>query len=75
MIKIIWTDVAILDLKNIRSYILKDSESYWQVLSHAIFNSLDQLENFPKSGRIVPEFQESNTREVLVGKTSACNNQ
>ena len=67
MNKIIWTDVAIADLKNIEAYISKDSNFYARAFLLTIFNSVEQLERFPKSGRIVPEFKKVNTRQLLVG--------
>lgn len=67
MKKIIWTDVAISDLKNIHSYISKDSDVYARALMLGVFNSIEQLERFPKLGRIVPEFKMINTRELLLG--------
>ena len=67
MNKIIWTDVAVTDLKNIKEYISKDSVIYARAFLLVIFNSVEQLKDFPKSGRIVPEFNKANTRELHVG--------
>ena len=67
MNKIVWTDVAVADLKNIRDHISKDSHVYSRAFLLVIFNSVEQLERFPKSGRMVPEFKRANTRELLVG--------
>ncbi|VAX36440.1 hypothetical protein MNBD_UNCLBAC01-483 [hydrothermal vent metagenome] len=67
MIKIIWTEPAISDLEKIRSYIAQDSEVYAAALILELFQSVDQLEHFPQSGRIVPELNQEDTREVIVG--------
>lgn len=67
MIRIVWTHCAIVDLEHIRSYIAQDSEYYAQALIHEIFQSVDQLQRFPQSGRIVPEINEAKTRELIVG--------
>ena len=67
MKKIVWTDVAIDDLQNIHAYIARDSETYAQALILEIFNAVERLEPFPKSGRIVPEFKKEDTRELLFG--------
>ena len=67
MTKIIWTEPALLDLDGIHAYIARDSEVYANGLILEILHSVDQLEQFPKSGRIVPEFNEENTRELVIG--------
>lgn len=40
---------------------------YADALILEFFNAVDQLEHFPESGRIVPERDEENTRELIVG--------
>jgi len=67
MMKIVWTDPAIADLENIRSYIAQDSSIYADALLLEFFNAVDHLEHFPKSGRTVPELDEKDTRELIVG--------
>ncbi len=67
MMKIVWTELAVADLESIRSYIAHDSQVYADALLSEIFSSTDQLKQFPKSGRIVPELDEENTRELVVG--------
>ena len=67
MKRIFWTDVAVADLQNIRSYISRDSETYAQGLMLEIFNSIEQAKSFPKMGRVVPEFKKEDTREIIVG--------
>ena len=32
-----------------------------------IFDSVDRLAHFPQSGRVVPEMDHDNTREIIVG--------
>lgn len=65
--KIIWTEPAIADLEAIKTYIARDSEIYANAVILEIFEATERLETFPRSGRIVPEFNESDTREVIVG--------
>ena len=67
MTKIVWTDVAAADLANIHAYISKDSSFYARAVVAQILSAVDQLEYFPKSGRIVPEFKKENIREFLTG--------
>lgn len=67
MVKVIWTDLAIEDLKSIHGYISRDSKAYADRFIEKITSRVDQLENFPNSGRIVPEFGKDNIRELIEG--------
>jgi len=63
--RLIWAPSARLDLKEIASYI---AESRPKAASNFIKNVLRTVENladFPKSGRIVPEFSDPDIREVI----------
>ena len=66
MVKIIWSDLAIEDLKSIHDYISKDSIRYASEMIERIIQRVDQLENFPNSGRKVPEFDNELIRELIV---------
>ena len=66
MVKIIWSELAIEDLKIIYDYISKDSIRYAARMIDKIIHRIDQLENFPGSGRIVPEFNNDSIREIIV---------
>jgi addiction module RelE/StbE family toxin len=65
MVKIVWSDIAIDDLKTIHEYISKDSRRYADQMIEIILKRVEQLENFPKSGRIVPEFNQKTIRELI----------
>ncbi len=67
MVKIVWSKTALLDLKNIFDYIAKDSKYYAVRFVDRIIVSVDQLENFPYSGRIVPEKNNETIREIIFG--------
>lgn len=67
MVKIVWTAFAIEDLQLIHDYIAKDSKTYANRLIDKLIERVDQLENFPKSGRVVPEFDNTNIRELIEG--------
>jgi len=67
MVKVIWTDPAIEDLKSIKDYISRESEVYALRFVERIINRVDQLINFPRSGRIVPEFEIETLRELIEG--------
>lgn len=67
MIKIIWTSSAFEDLENIHAFIARDAEIYADAVLLEIFRAVDQLKKFPKSGRKVPEQDDVNVRELIVG--------
>lgn len=65
MVKVIWTDLAIADLKSIHDFIARDSKTYAENFVNKIIQRVDQLEAFPNSGRVVPEFNNENLRELI----------
>ena len=67
MVKVKWTDFALENLIAIGDYIEKDSYFYAQRVVNALFNSVDILEQHPLAGRIVPEFNNRNIRELMRG--------
>jgi len=67
MTRIVWTEPAVEDLGSIHSYIAHDAEVYADAQIQAIFEAVDRLEQFPLSGRVVPELGDETTREVIVG--------
>ena len=62
MVKVIWTDQAILDLNSIGEYIAKDSPRYASLTVEKLFYLTEILETQPKLGRIVPEFNDETIR-------------
>jgi plasmid stabilization system protein ParE len=50
MVKVIWTEFALGDLKSIRGYISRDSKGYADKFIDKIIKRVDQLESFPNSG-------------------------
>ena len=67
MVKVVWTDLAIEDLKSIHEYISKDSKFYADRFVTKLITRVDQLENYPQSGRMVPEFGKDDIRELIEG--------
>jgi toxin ParE1/3/4 len=67
MVKVIWTDSAIQDLNDIGEYIAKDSERYAEITVEKLFNSVDILEVHPLLGKMIPEFENKNIRELIQG--------
>ena len=63
--EVVWSPTALEDIEAIASYISRDSTSYAGAVVRKIINSTRRLEDFPFAGRIVPEFDEDNIREVF----------
>ena len=67
MVEVKWTLQATNDLESIANFIAKDSFHYSRLFVVDIFESVDRLINFPNSGRIVPELNDSTVRELILG--------
>ena len=67
MAKVIWTELSLADLRNIYEFISKDSIFYAARQIEKIVERVEQIENFPDSGRIVPEFNNNSLRELIEG--------
>jgi addiction module RelE/StbE family toxin len=67
MVEIIWSDSALQDLNDIGEYISKDSVRYAEITVNQLFTTPDILENHPKVGRVVPEFEIESIRELIQG--------
>ena len=67
MEKLIWSERAVTDLEDIYDYIAKDSPTYAQYQAERLVMSVERLEQFPESGRHLPEFPYLPHRELLVG--------
>jgi len=66
MAEIIWTEPALQELEAIAEYIALDNPAAASDLVKEVFDKVERLEHFPKSGRIPPELPDSIYREVLV---------
>jgi toxin ParE1/3/4 len=67
MVKLIWTDQAINDLGGIGDYIGENSEKYAKLIVKKLFERPEILKTFPQAGRIVPEKNEEDLRELIEG--------
>lgn len=67
MVKIIWTEPALDDIRSIMEFIAQDSVYYADATARGILNAPRRIKNFPLSGRIVPEFCDASIREVIYG--------
>ncbi len=65
MVTVKWTKNALEELDDIGIYISRDSPKYANILIKQIFEMVSHLEQFPKIGRKVPEYNDPNLREIL----------
>ena len=70
MARVVWTLQALKDIEAICEFIAKDAPRYAQIFATRVFNATNRLEIFPESGRIVPEINKKNIREVIFGNYS-----
>jgi toxin ParE1/3/4 len=66
--EIILAESAWNDLDSITNYIAQDSPRYAQEIGDRLFGRFEQLKEFPKSGRVVPEFRNEALRELIFNK-------
>lgn len=64
-VKIVWSPKSIKNLEEIADFISKDSPLYAPIFVQKIISSVERLNNFPLSGRVVPEFDDVNLREII----------
>jgi addiction module RelE/StbE family toxin len=60
-----WSYRARTDLQDLHTYISKDSPYYAKQFIERIFAAVEKLEAHPKIGRIVPEANREDVRELL----------
>jgi toxin ParE1/3/4 len=64
--RLIWTEPALNDLKEIAAFIAKDSPTYARRFGHRLREAPKRLKLFPHLGSVVPEFDRPTLRELLV---------
>jgi addiction module RelE/StbE family toxin len=68
MVKIIWTQRSLSDLKSIAEYISRDSVKYASLTLTRIIDVTNHLETNPRIGRMVPEIgRNDKIREIILG--------
>ena len=63
--QLIWAPSARLDLKGLASYIAESRPNASARFVKRVFQMAEHLADFPESGRIVPELNDPNIREVI----------
>jgi toxin ParE1/3/4 len=66
-VKVDWTDAALEQLWAIHEYLAQSSPEYAQRVVDRLTKRTQQIRNFPLSGRVVPEFNAPQIREVIEG--------
>ena len=66
MTKLIWSPQSLRDVESIRDYVATDSPRYAALVVERIIQGVERLTAFPESGRVVPERNDSQLREVIV---------
>ncbi len=67
MVKVTWTNQALEDLDSICLFIARDSIQYAKLFVIRTFEVTDRLEMFPKFGRVIPEINRKDIREIIFG--------
>jgi len=63
--QLIWAPSARLDLRELVAYIAESRSTASGRFVRQVFRLVGQLVDFPESGRIVPEFDDPNIRELI----------
>jgi len=67
MAQVIWTQTATEELADIADYLESYSEKYARLTVQRFYERVGQLASFPEMGRIIPELDRSNYRELVEG--------
>jgi plasmid stabilization system protein ParE len=66
-LKVKWSPRAVSNLEESYNYIAKDSEYYAIFFAKKVTTMVEAIPQFPKSGRVVPEYGDENLREKIYG--------
>jgi plasmid stabilization system protein ParE len=64
---IVWSPRSVSDVEEIRAYVAVDSPVWADLLVRRLVSAVERLRDYPDSGRIVPERQSPDLREVISG--------
>jgi len=63
--KLIWSPAARDDLHDIIIFIARDNPERAMSFGYELISQTDRLQGFPEIGRMVPEYRNSNIRELI----------
>ena len=67
MVPVVWSERALADVRGIYEYVVHTSPVYAEALVDRILARTEQLAAHPESGRMVPEVERPEIRELLEG--------
>jgi len=62
---VLWTETALLDLRNIVAYIAADNPAAARKMGERLIAAVEGLIEHPRSARVVPEYSRETLREVI----------
>lgn len=65
--KVIWSPAALDDVDAIAEFIARDSVHRAALFAERLTEASERLIDFPMSGRIIPEIDNPNAREIIYG--------
>jgi toxin ParE1/3/4 len=66
-VKIIWSPLAIDKVSEIAIYIAEENSTAAEKWVDTVFRKVENLRDFPESGRVVPETENKAIRELIYG--------
>jgi len=67
-VKVLWTDSAVAQLQAIHDYLAQTSPEYALRIVDRLTKRSIQIAAFPLSGRMVPEYELNEVRELIEGR-------
>lgn len=64
--KLIWSPASRDDLRDLMSFISRDSPRRAQAFGYRLIAETDKLQTFAEIGRVVPEYDTATIREIIV---------
>ncbi|MCK5193886.1 MAG: type II toxin-antitoxin system RelE/ParE family toxin [Desulfobulbaceae bacterium] len=64
---VIWSPLAVDRASEIAEYVSQDNPTAAQKWVDTVFSKVEQLKSFPESGRVVPEIEGHDFRELIYG--------
>lgn len=65
MAEVVWTERALNDLQAIYLFIARDAPEYARMVNRHLYQATTRLQDFPRSGRVVSEWDSDDVREVI----------
>lgn len=63
--RVFWTEAALNQLEAIRDYLAQTSPEYARRIIERLLSRSEQIAAFPRSGRMVPEYEIDEVRQVV----------